>query len=152
MGRGVRWILVTRPTRFVRLAAWVRIGTAVVFVVFGAGKFTSHASELNSFRGYGLPSPATFVYAIGVLELAAGLMLGVGALTRLAAALLAGDMIGAIAVAGVGRGEVVPSLTLAPMLLAATMFLFIVGPGSLAIDTHLVGRIDASSIHCERPQ
>lgn len=137
MGRGARGILTTRVTRFARLAPWVRIGAAVVFVVFGVGKFTANASELNSFRGYGLPSPDTFVYGIGVLEVAAGMMLGVGALTRVAAALLAGDMIGAIAVAGIGQGEVVPSLTLAPILLAAMVFLLFVGPGSPAIDTYL---------------
>jgi putative oxidoreductase len=111
-----------------------------VFVVFGIGKFTAHASELQSFRGYGLPAPDAFVYAIGVLELVGGTMIGLGGLTRLAAIVLAGDMIGAIAVAGVGRGEVVPSLTVAPVLLAAMCFLVIVGPGSPALDNRLAAR------------
>jgi putative oxidoreductase len=136
MGR----LLGTRATRGARLAPWVRVGAALVFVVFGVGKFTAHATELSSFRGYGLPSPDTFVYAIGLLELIAGLMLGVGALTRLAAIVLAGDMAGAIVVAGFGHGEVVPSLTLAPALLAAMLFLLVVGPGGLALDTQIAAR------------
>jgi putative oxidoreductase len=136
MGR----LLGTRATRGARLAPWVRVGAAVVFVVFGVGKFTAHASELSSFRGYGLPSPDAFVYAIGLLELIAGLMLGVGALTRLAAIVLAGDMVGAIVVAGFGQGEVVPSLTLAPALLVAMLFILVVGPGSFALDTHVATR------------
>ena len=28
-----------------------------MFVVFGAGKYVDHASELASFRAYGLPAP-----------------------------------------------------------------------------------------------
>ena len=66
-----------------------------IFVVFGAGKFVNHASEVDSFKDYGLPSPGAFVYAIGVIELVGGLLLVLGLLTRLAALVLAGDMVGA---------------------------------------------------------
>jgi uncharacterized membrane protein YphA (DoxX/SURF4 family) len=96
----------------------IRWAAAIVFVVFGAGKFVNHASELSSFRHYGLPQPDVFVYAIGVLELAGGLLLASGILVRLAAIALAGERVGAIIVSGVGRGENV-SLTLAPALLVA---------------------------------
>ena len=36
-------------------------------------------------------------------------------------------MVGAIALSGIGHGDVVPSLTLAPVLLAATLFLLWLG-------------------------
>lgn len=133
----VQWLFGTRKTSVARFAPWVRLGAGIVFVIFGAGKFTAHASELSSFRGYGLPAPAALVDAIGVLEIMGGMMLAAGALTRVAAFLLAGDMLGAIAVAGIGHGEVVPSLTLAPVLLGALVFLLYVGPGSVAIDGRL---------------
>ncbi len=41
--------------------------------------------------------------------------------------LLAGNMLTAIAVSGFGQGEVLPSLTLAPALLAVMLFLLVVG-------------------------
>jgi putative oxidoreductase len=134
------WFFGTREGGAARFAPWVRLAVAIVFVVFGAGKFTAYASELRSFRGYGLPAPGTFVHAIGVLELTCGVMLAAGALTRLVAVLLAGDMLGAIGVAGIGHGEVVPSLTLAPVLLGALSFIVIVGPGAFAIDTRIAAR------------
>ena len=83
-----------------RVLLLLRLGSGVVFVVFGAGKFVNHASELASFQAYGLPAPEAFVYAIGVIELVGGLLLIVGLATRPAALVLAGDMIGAIVVSG----------------------------------------------------
>jgi putative oxidoreductase len=136
----VAWLLATRPVRAARFAPRVRFVAAAVFVVFGIGKFTAHASELASFRGYGLPAPETFVYAIGVLELVGGLLLAAGVLTRPAALALAGDMAGAIVVAGIGEAEVVPSLTVAPSMLAAMLYLLWAGPGSPSVDERLARR------------
>jgi putative oxidoreductase len=99
-----------------------RLLAAAVFVPFGIGKFVAHGSETHSFRTYGLPAPSAFAYVIGVLELAGGLLLLAGRGTRLVAAALAVDMIGAIAVSGVGQGEAI-SLTLAPAMLAVTVYL-----------------------------
>jgi uncharacterized membrane protein YphA (DoxX/SURF4 family) len=108
----------------------VRWAAAIVFVVFGAGKFVNHASELASFRQYAVPAPDAFVYVIGVLEIVGGLLLASGVLVRLAALALAGDMVGAIVVSGLGRGEDL-SLTLAPALLVVMIFLIRVrAPGS----------------------
>ena len=58
----------------------IRWAAGAVFVVFGAGKFVDHASELASFRQYALPAPGVFVYAIGLLELVGGLLLARGVL------------------------------------------------------------------------
>src|ERR1700738_965040 len=103
MSMDVGWLLSTRPVRGARVAPWIRLVAATVFIVFGVGKFSAHASEVASFRGYGLPSPDAFVYGIGVLELAGGVLLGAGAMTRLAAIVLMGDMLGAVAVSGIGE-------------------------------------------------
>lgn len=106
-----RWVVATR---------WA---AAIVFVVFGAGKFVNHASELASFRHYGLPSASTFAYVIGVVEIAGGLLLARGVFVRAAALVLAVDMVGAIIVSGIAQGEAL-SLTLAPALLVAMIFLW----------------------------
>jgi putative oxidoreductase len=120
-----------------RRAGWAlsvaRWTSGPVFLVFGAGKFVNHASDASSFRTYGLPWPNAFTDAIGVLELAGGVLLAVGLATRAVAVLLAGDMIGAIVVSGLLRGETV-SLTLAPALLVATVALVVLGPGRLSLD------------------
>jgi uncharacterized membrane protein YphA (DoxX/SURF4 family) len=102
----------------------LRVAAGVVFVVFGAGKFTQHGTEVDSFRTYGLPAPDGFVYAIGVLEIAGGLMLIAGVLVWPAALALAGDMVGAIVVSGVKEGELI-SLTLAPALLVVMLALVV---------------------------
>ena len=114
-----------------------RLAGGTVFVVFGVGKFTNHASELASFHQYGLPAADTFVYVIGVVELVGGVLLIIGLATRLAAIVLAGDMVGAIIVSGIGLGELV-SLTLAPAELALCSFLLWTGPGAFALDRRLV--------------
>jgi putative oxidoreductase len=111
----------------------LRLAAGSVFVAFGAGKFVNHASELASFKSYGLPAPELFVPVIGVIELVGGMLLIVGILTRPAALVLAGDMIGAIVVSGIGLGELV-SLTLAPAELAICLFLVWRGPGMWSLD------------------
>ena len=113
---GVRTLSTRRWTVAIRWSA------AAVFVAFGAGKFVNHASEFASFRHYALPAPEVFVYVIGALEIVGGLLLAFGRLVPIVAVALAGDMIGAIIVSGIGRGEDI-SLTLAPALLAAMIFL-----------------------------
>jgi putative oxidoreductase len=111
----------------------LRLAAGSVFVVFGAGKFVNHASELASFKSYGLPAPELFVLVIGVIELVGGMLLIFGILTRPAALVLAGDMIGAIVVSGIGLGELV-SLTLAPAELAICVVLAWRGPGMWSLD------------------
>ena len=111
-----------------RCAVAVRWVSAIVFVVFGAGKFVDHGSELASFRQYALPAPGVVVYVIGVLEITGGLLLASGFFIKAAALALAIDMVGAIVVSGIGRGEAI-SLTLAPALLVGMIFLARAGGG-----------------------
>jgi uncharacterized membrane protein YphA (DoxX/SURF4 family) len=107
-----------------RWALALRWAPAVIFVVFGVGKFINHASEVSSFSSYGLPAPDAFVYAIGALEIVGGLLLASGLFVIPAAIALAGDMVGAIVLSCIGRGENV-SLTLAPALLLAMILLIL---------------------------
>ena len=107
----------------------LRLASGGVFVAFGAGKFLNHGSELASFKTYGLPAPEALVVVIGAIELSGGLLLIAGVLTRPAALVLAGDMVGAIIVSGVAKGELI-SLTLAPAELIAMLVLLWTGPGA----------------------
>jgi putative oxidoreductase len=113
-----------------------RLASGTVFVVFGIGKFVNHGAEVDSFSSYGLPSPDAFVDAIGVIEVGGGLLLIAGLATRAAALVLAGDMVAAIAVSGIAKGEII-SLTLAPVLLVLMVLLLAVGPGGHALDSRL---------------
>jgi putative oxidoreductase len=100
----------------------LRVVAGLVFVVFGAGKFVNHASEAASFAGYGLPWPDAFTDAVGAIEILGGLALLGGVALGPAAAVLAGDMVGAIVISGLLRWEWI-SLTLAPVLLAGMLAL-----------------------------
>lgn len=110
----------------------LRLLAGGIFVVFGIGKFVNHSSELASFKSYGLPAPEILVIVIGLVELAGGLLLIIGVLTRPAALVLAGDMIGAIVISGIAKGEII-SLTLAPAELVAMLVLLWTGPGASAL-------------------
>jgi putative oxidoreductase len=114
----------------------LRLLAGGVFVVFGAGKFVNHASELASFRTYGLPAPEVFVVVVGVIELVGGALLIAGVLVRPAALVLAGNMVGAIIVSGIAKGEPI-SLTLAPAELVAMLVLLWSGPGAHALGDRL---------------
>jgi len=122
--------------RSARPALCTRLVTGAVFVLFGLGKFTSHAHEAESFQRYGLPAPGSFAYAIGVLEVVGGLLLVTGLLVRPIALALAGDMIGAIATAGRIDGGPV-HLGLAPALLVVMLGLVWTGAGERSLDARL---------------
>jgi putative oxidoreductase len=118
------------------IAFATRLIAGGIFIAFGAGKFLNHGSELASFQVYGLPSPGLLVSAIGAIELVGGVALILGLGTRLAAVVLAGDMVGAIVVSGIARGEII-SLTLAPALLLAMLLLVWSGGGRHALEQHV---------------
>jgi putative oxidoreductase len=99
-----------------RVLQIARVAAGLIFLGFGVAKFVNHGAEVESFETYDLPSPDAFVYAIGAIEVVGGLLLILGVATWIAALVLAGDMVGAIIVSGIGEGEPI-SLTLAPALL-----------------------------------
>jgi uncharacterized membrane protein YphA (DoxX/SURF4 family) len=105
------------------LAVRVALLAGAIFVLAGLVKFVFHSWELHAFRAFGLPWPSALEIFAGVLEIAGGLLLLARTLVVPAALLLAATMLVAIGASGIGHGDVIPSLTLAPALLAALLFM-----------------------------
>jgi uncharacterized membrane protein YphA (DoxX/SURF4 family) len=123
---GVRQLLVSEPDATVRrdrAAARVAIVTGVIFIFAGLVKFAFHAWELRAFRAFGLPWPSAMEILAGVLEIAGGALLAFRLLVAPVALILAATMVVAIGASGIGHGDIIPSLTLAPALLVAMAFL-----------------------------
>lgn len=130
----VRRLLSTRVTgRAAVVTAVVRILAGAFMVLGGIPKFVLHDLELAEFVSYGLPASSLLVHLVGVLEIGAGLMLALGALTRVAAAALAANMAGAVLTAGVQVGGPL-HLGVAPTLLLIMLYLVRVGSGAAALD------------------
>jgi uncharacterized membrane protein YphA (DoxX/SURF4 family) len=110
-----------------RPAARVAVVSGVIFVFAGLVKFVFHHWELHAFRSFGLPWPSALEILAGVLEVAGGVLLVLRRWVLPTAGLLAITMVVAIAASGVGHGDVIPSLTLAPALLIAMLYLLVAG-------------------------
>ncbi|MGI8413145.1 MAG: DoxX family protein [Solirubrobacteraceae bacterium] len=99
------------------------IAAGVIFILAGLVKFVFHHWELRAFRAFGLPWPSALEILAGLLEVAGGVLLLARVAVRPAALLLGATMVVAIGASGIGHGDVIPSLTLAPALLVAMVFL-----------------------------
>lgn len=106
-------------------ATRVAILTGVVFIPAGLVKFVFHHWELHAFEEFGLPLPFALELLAGVLEIVGGVLLLARRLVVPIAVLLCATMLVAIGVSGIGHGDVIPSLTLAPVLLLALLFLLV---------------------------
>lgn len=122
--------------RAARVTSVLRIVVGVIFVFFGVLKFVFDEAELAYFVQWGFPDSMLIVYLVGLLEVAAGLMLIVGLATRLAALGLAVTMVGAILTAGLTEGGWF-HLGFAPAMLAANLYLVWAGSGTRALDRRL---------------
>ena len=101
----------------------VALLTGVIFLIAGLVKFVFHHWELDAFRSFGLPWPAALEILAGVLEMAGGLALLLRRYVVPSAVVLAVTMVVAIISSGINDGDVIPSLTLAPALLVAMIYL-----------------------------
>jgi uncharacterized membrane protein YphA (DoxX/SURF4 family) len=103
-------------------AARVAVLAGIIFIPAGLVKFVFHSWELHAFRSFGLPWPSALELAAGVLEVAGGVLLVLRRATVPTAVVLAVTMAVAITASGIGHGDVIPSLTLAPVLLAMLLY------------------------------
>lgn len=104
-------------------AARVAVVAGIIFIFAGLVKFVFHHWELHAFQSFGLPWPSALEIFAGILEVAGGVLLTLRRCVAPAAALLGVTMIVAIGSSGIGHGDVIPSLTLAPALLIAMLYL-----------------------------
>jgi putative oxidoreductase len=121
------------------LPTLVAFAAGLIFLSFGVGHFAHHAAEASDFRRYQVPFASFAVWAIGVLESAAGTALLLGLFVRPAAAALAADMVGVVATAGRVEGGWL-NLGVAPLLFVVMVFLLWAGPGRLSVDALLQRR------------
>jgi putative oxidoreductase len=101
----------------------IRTLTGVAFVIAGLPKFVAYGWEHDAFVRFGLHPTWAWVIAAGIIEIGGGILLLRGTLVRPTALLLAVTMAVAIAASGIKEGDVIPSLTVAPALLAACLYL-----------------------------
>lgn len=125
-----RWRLrdlgVFRPDAAVRadgLVSMIAVAAGAILLLAGVAKFAWHGSELDAFRRFGLPVPQVTVLLVGVLETVGGVLLILRRLVAPTAVVEASIMAVAVAVSGIAHGDVIPSLTLAPLLLGALAFI-----------------------------
>jgi uncharacterized membrane protein YphA (DoxX/SURF4 family) len=101
-----------RPTR-------IAIITGVIFFFAGLVKFVFHHWELHAFRSFGLPWASAMEIVAGVVEIFGGVLRVTRRAVVPVTVVLAVTMLVAIIASGIGHGDVIPSLTLAPALLLA---------------------------------
>lgn len=157
MNKLVAFFLQRGAARDSRPVTAIRAITGSVFVVSGLLKFLYENQGVGRFTKIGLPSPALMAQFVGTVEIAGGMLLIVGLLTRVAALPLAIDMVIAIATTKVpllfGAG---PEPVAAPpktgllafayqarldiTMLVACGYLVAVGAGILSLDAWLARR------------
>lgn len=122
----------------------LRIILGFLFAAHGWQKFTEWtiAGTQASFAKMGIPAAEVAAPAIAVLELAGGIALILGILTRVVAALLALDMLGALFLVHASAGVFAANggYELVLVLGAAAFALALTGAGRVSLDRALFGR------------
>jgi putative oxidoreductase len=122
----------------------LRVVAGFIFAAHGWHKFNQFtiAGTQASFAQMGVPAAELVAPVVATLELVGGIALILGALTRVFAALLALDMLGALflvhAPAGVFAADGGYELVL--ILAAAAIAIAFFGPGRLSVDHALFSR------------
>jgi putative oxidoreductase len=121
-------------------ATILRLAVGAIFLAHGAQKlFVFHFSGVsNMFSHIGIPLPHLSAVVVTLVEFFGGLALILGFGTRVAALLLAIDMVGAIGLVHFKNGFFAPRGFEYPfVLLAANIGLMLTGAGALALDNWL---------------
>lgn len=121
----------------------VRVIVGIVFIAHGAQKLFGFgiAGVIGGFGQYGVPLPTIAAPVVTFVELLGGIALLLGLFTRIAAILLAIDMLGAIVFVHFKGGFFLPAGYEYPLTLLAVMVaLAIGGPGEYAIEDRFMRR------------
>ncbi len=120
----------------------MRVMIGAMYAAHGAQKlFTMHVAGVAGFFGpLGIPAPHAMALFISCLEFAGGILLALGAGTRVFAFLFACEMAGAIWFVHGSKGFFLPmGWEYAAVLISACIALLLIGPGRLSVDA-LVAR------------
>jgi putative oxidoreductase len=123
--------------------ALVRIITGVVFIAHGYQKFFVFgiAGATGAFTQMGIPAPTITAPAVAILELAGGIALILGLLTRIAALGFVVEMLGAIFLVHLKNGFFLPNgAEFALTLLMSSLALVIAGAGAFSVDEAIASR------------
>jgi len=150
----VDW-LIAWPERVAQYLQWLaplfaRITVGYVFLLSGWGKLHNLPQVTENFIGWGIPFPHLLTPFVSGVEFVGGLFLLVGLLTRISAGALGITMI--VAIASAKWADVVAAGALSDQLetllgfdefeyLALFLWLAIAGPGPLALDSLVRGRL-----------
>ena len=115
----------------------IRILAGITFLAHGLPKFENIAGTQGFFGSIGLPPELAL--PIGLLEIIGGIFLIVGVVTRISAALLIIDMIGAIILVKLPDGFV-GGYELESLLIAISVSLLLTGPGRISIEWDVLKR------------
>lgn len=121
----------------------LRIILGFLFAAHGWQKFNEWtiAGTQSAFTQMGVPAADFAAPAVAILELVGGIALILGVLTRIVAALLVVNMLGALFLVHVSAGVFVANggYELVLLLAAAAFALALTGPGRLSVDRALFG-------------
>ncbi|MET1066209.1 MAG: DoxX family protein [Arthrobacter sp.] len=133
-----------QPTLTTTARTILRIVTGFLFAAHGWQKFNEFtiAGTQASFAQMGVPAANLVAPVIATLELVGGVALILGVLTRVFAALLAVDMLGALFLvhASAGVFAATGGYELVLILAAAALAVALVGAGRVSVDKALFGR------------
>lgn len=122
----------------------LRVVTGLIFVAHGWQKYSEFtiAGTQESFAGMGVPMASLAAPVVATLELVGGAALIVGVLTRIFAALLSLNMLGALILVHAAAGFYVTNGGYEFVLLlgAAALGIALVGPGRFSLDHTLFTR------------
>ena len=123
--------------------ALLRVLLGILFIAHGGQKIFSFGlgTVTSGFSQMGIPMASITAPLVAIVELVGGIALVLGLFTKIAAILLAIDMIGAILLVHLRNGFFLPNgYEFALTLLVASVAMLLTGPGAYSLDHVLAAR------------